>query len=123
MGLPDDWAIIEGWCRESARIGEVLQSHPKPKSYKYDGLDFTKKAEDTFWKNFPSRRLPRKPTTRINIQNIKRGIVASSKMWTIHEKTRAERAVRHLTRGAPAYQKFPLTRLLPLNTGVLSLKH
>jgi hypothetical protein len=86
----------------------VLQSHPKSKSYKYDGLDFTKKAEDTFWKNFPSRRLPRKPTTRINIQNIKRGIVASSKMWTIHEKTRAERAVRHLTRGAPAYQKFPL---------------
>jgi hypothetical protein len=42
MGLLDDWAVIEGWCRQSARIGEVLKSHPKPKTYKYEGLDFSK---------------------------------------------------------------------------------
>ncbi len=102
-GLPSSWKLIEDWCRKPFTHGRPLDSHVK-KSSKYDHMDFTKPGTKEFWASFPSRAIPEKVSTRIDVDWLEAEIESLEDSMTVHERDMATRAIRQLREGAPAYQ-------------------
>ena len=71
-------------------------------------MDFSKKAPVSFWSDFPSRKLPTKLATRINIPVLKKLASKARNQFTIHQREAADITIRNLTTGAPSYQASQL---------------
>ena len=108
LGLPADWNVVEKWARGKFNFGVPLTDNSVSDKSKFSGLNFSKPADSTFWDNFPSRKLPSRPSTRVDIPQLRRAIHAAKKNWTIHEKKSAEKTLENLTLGAPSHQKSSL---------------
>jgi hypothetical protein len=70
---------------------------------------------DHFWKTFPKRELPDKPTTRVNIRQLEAMIKKHKKGWTAEEKAKAAAAVALLKEGAPSHQMLVLPAMQQKN--------
>ena len=75
--------------------------------------DYNVKPNADFWKNFPSRPLPKKPESAIDVDKLEVMIKERKDKMTSHEFARAEKAVDYLRNGAPSHQKsdFPVVML------------
>ena len=78
-------------------------------------MDFSTPAPAEFWKKFPFRQLPTKPSTRVNIKRLQAAVDKVSHRLTIHQKKKARETIRSLKLGAPAYQLSPLKGALMKN--------
>jgi hypothetical protein len=109
LGLPADWNQVEGWCRGGARNFTLPAAQKQTKSVHDWGLsNYAAVASPSFWKGYPSRSLPFKPTTRISTKVLAKKISAVKNQWTVHQKTTANAAYKSLTEGANAYQECEL---------------
>jgi hypothetical protein len=77
--------------------------------------DYVAEPPKGFWDSFPSRKLPTKPSTRINVPVLKKMSSISGKQWTMHQKAGAYRTISALEEGAPAYQSRYLRPMLLSN--------
>ena len=114
MGLPSDWSIIESWTGGFS-FGFPILASKNHKVTRYDGMEFTKKAEPEFWSKFPSRDLPKKPTTSVRTVSLKNSIRGVTGQFTCHEQKMAEETIQNLLRGAPALQRNDLKACLLKN--------
>jgi hypothetical protein len=105
LGLPADWKITERWLTERGHIRPAEVNAP-PKVGKKDwGLaNYTADPGSQFWSRYPSRPLPVKPSTRVNVPILKGLCTGASGIWTVHQRRGAKAAISFLERGAPAYQ-------------------
>ena len=107
LGLPDRWETVENWCRKPFRFGPPIDvKERKPTSF--DHVDFSRPGTEEFWREFPSRELPDRPTTRINVTRLEELINEWDSHMTIHERDMAQKALKYLKEGAPAYQMSEL---------------
>jgi hypothetical protein len=116
LGLPGDWCKVESWL-SGAVVVEPVPETCIPKIGKKDwGLtDYVGEPPKGFWDSFPSRQLPRRPCTRINVPVLKKLCSSSNKQWTVHQAKGAERTITALENGAPAYQSRYLRPMLLSN--------
>jgi hypothetical protein len=69
----------------------------------------------TDWPKFPSKAIPKKPETRINIDRLEHLISLHESKLLDQELTRARRTVNYLRNGAPALQMSRLSSCLVEN--------
>ena len=103
LGLPRDWRVVENWCRKPFSFGLPTEAKPR-KTTRFDHVDFHKPADPGFWEIFPSRGLPKKPTTAINVVRFAEMIHEAKPKMTIHEWDGAKKLLNILCQGAPTYQ-------------------
>ena len=108
LGLPPDWATVHEWISSPFQFGLPFQPEISRKSTRWDGVDFSKKPNSDFWKDFPQRALPNQPSTRVNISALKKLARNVGSKFNIHQKESAQETILHLSKGAPAYQKDKL---------------
>ena len=70
--------------------------------------NYSKPPDESFWSSFPTRQLPKKPETVINVDNLEIAINEAAGVMTKSELRRARRVVYDLKNGADAYQKTKL---------------
>ncbi len=70
---------------------------------------------DTGWADFPSKAIPKKPETRINIDRLEQLISLHEEKLLDQEISRARRTVDYLRNGAPALQMSKLGSCLVEN--------
>jgi hypothetical protein len=68
-----------------------------------------------FWREFPKRSLPGKPTTKVKIKALEKLIKKHRGTWTEEEKTKARMAIDSLKNGAPAHQVHHLPAMKQKN--------
>jgi hypothetical protein len=107
LGLPQDWAIVEGWAAEPPPYFRYIQSERESINNTGETVQ-GKKLPDTFWKTFPSREIPKHPSTRVDLKALESLVNKHKYSWTAEEKLKAESAVKSLKEGAPAHQKTVL---------------
>ncbi len=66
--------------------------------------DYSKSPDDSFWKFFPSKPLPVKPETEIDIDKLESEVLSMKDKMTIHQLERSLKAVNYLRYGAPSFQ-------------------
>jgi hypothetical protein len=116
FGLPDSWTTVENWLEGSVLVLPVPETVTEKIGKKDWGLlDYTAEPPKGFWDSFPSRKLPMRPCTRINVPIFEKMCKSSNKQWTIHQRMGAARAVDFLRNGAPAYQSKYLRPMLLSN--------
>ena len=64
-------------------------------------MDFSKKAPKEFWKKFPYRRLPTKPSTRVNVKRLEAAVKKVDKKLTVHQNKKAKETIRNLKLHCP----------------------
>ena len=104
MGLPADWNVVEAWCKKPFYFGLPITPGVEEKDSKFGELDFSSKAEPQFWEKFPSRKLPDKPSMRINVKNLEKTVKTVAEKMTLHQRLNARTAISNLEEGAPAFQ-------------------
>ena len=79
---------------------------------RFDHIDFSLPATPAFWETFPSRTLPHRASTQINVARFGELIREAEPHMTIHESDMARKALDIVSDGAPAYQlaKLPGVR-------------
>jgi hypothetical protein len=116
FGLPGSWQTIESWLRGSVQVAPVPETIAIKIGKKDWGLkDYSEEPPKGFWDTFPSRKLPVKPCTRVNVITLERKCEAANKQWTIHQRRGAKSAISILRTGAPAYQLKYLRPMLLSN--------
>jgi hypothetical protein len=65
MGLPEDWSTVEEWFVADPPF---FKDNEYEKENSGNKKALGKTMPDHFWKTFPKRALPDKPTTRVNIK-------------------------------------------------------
>ena len=71
-------------------------------------------ADSEFWSIFPKKDLPKKASTRVNIDALRERVEGAKNFMTCTEARRADRVLVDLVTGAKAYQKCELTPLIPI---------
>jgi hypothetical protein len=105
LGLPDDWSQVKSWCRGEARNFSLPAVQKQKKLEKDWGIaDYSAVASPSFWKGYPSRCLPVKPTTRISTRVLAKKISVARNQWTVHQKHTAESAYKIFNGGG---QRLP----------------
>ena len=95
---------MESWCKKPFFFGYPTQQSGAPKASKWANLDFSKPATKEFWKKFPFRQLPSRPSTRVNIKRLQAAVDRVSKKLTVHQLKKAKETIKNLKLGAPSYQ-------------------
>ena len=71
-------------------FGYPIQNDSEKKSSKWEGIDlFSTKAPKEFWKKFPFRRLPERPSTRVKVKRLEAAVKRVEKKLTVHQKKKA----------------------------------
>ena len=78
--------------------------------------DYGGTASDEFWKKFPSRELPEKASTRVDVVKLKQQVDDVRSKMSVTEVRRAERTLNDLVNGASAFQKNKLPPLSSVNS-------
>jgi hypothetical protein len=111
LGLPSDWKKVDYWINGKDVPHPSRSEAPSPdlKWPKIPALrDYRSVPEDSFWLNFPSRKLPLAPATTVNKPAL-RNLMNQAKMaLTTHQYRRGLRCLGDLSRGASACQKSEL---------------
>jgi hypothetical protein len=71
-------------------------------------LDYSRGADESYWKAFPKRPLPDKPMCEVNIENLVSLTKKCSEHITFCELMRANTCIDNLATGASSFQKSPL---------------
>jgi hypothetical protein len=100
-GLPEDWEAVERWATDTPPFFTAFT--PEKKSSNEQKINSTKMSSK-FWREFPKRSLPSKPTTKVKIKALEKMIKKHKGTWTEEEKTKARMAIDSLKNGAPAHQ-------------------
>jgi hypothetical protein len=100
MGLPAEWEIIESWLTN----GALPKSRDTVSDSKTVANNVITGNSDVGWDTFPSKEIPSKPETRIDIKKLKILVDANEKSLLDHEVRRARRVIAYLEGGAPAHQ-------------------
>ena len=123
--MPESWEKVEGWLMPDTKIEhpgkerEVMDCKknleiPKLRSYETG-------ADEVFWNKFPRKELPKKPKTRINVNNLQKLVNLHSKSLTKTELKRAERVIKDLREGADSCQLSELPAMATNNSATAFL--
>jgi hypothetical protein len=83
-GLPEDWAVVEGWATAEPPFFTKFKAENINKNQnKVTG----KTLPEKFWRDFPHRKLPQKPTTKVKV-------AALEKLIKKHKKSGLEKRKR-----------------------------
>ena len=107
LGLPDNWSRVEAWLssEEKTVVKNVIFSEIVRKNPEIPVLnDYRIKAEKSFWEKFPSKNLPSKPTTKINIVKLEEKIIESKAKLNNSSWNRAQKCLNYLKYGGPSFQ-------------------
>jgi len=107
LGLPDSWNTVENWFKKPFFFGQPLSTNAARKATdpRWAHItDFSKPAPTSFWKNFPSRPLPKGPTTKVDIAELKKELNRVQHLLTVHEIEHGKTTLTNLREGAPAHQ-------------------
>jgi hypothetical protein len=116
LGLPESWPRVERWLNGVDVVKPVPETYVPRVGKKNWGLsDYVNEPPKGFWDAYPSRQLPKKPCTRINVPVLKKMCNGLNKQWTVHQKKGADRVISALENGAPAYQSSYLRPMLLSN--------
>jgi len=74
LGLPEDWQSIEKWARKHFCFSPPLEEYHSKEKSEFDNLDLSKKLSKSFWENFPSRKIPKAPSSRIKVKRLQQEI-------------------------------------------------
>jgi len=117
QGIPRNWETVEEWLDNDSVPSYPLPADPAKLERKYKDIplleDYSSAPEESFWKNFPRRELPKKAVTRINVKNFGKLVEKYKPQMTRCQTRRAETVLEDLKHGANSYQK---SRLPPLAT-------
>jgi len=61
-------------------------------------------APKEFWEKFPSKEIPKKIETRIDVAAFEMAVMEAEAGWTSHQRERARKAICNLMEGASAFQ-------------------
>jgi hypothetical protein len=112
LGLPSNWLVVEEWL--DSTCSSVISSDPVASSFspKWPDIpvlcDYNANPGIEFWKHFPSRPLPVKPESAIDVDRLESMIEERKNKMTSHEYSRARKAVDFLRNGAPSHQSSRL---------------
>jgi hypothetical protein len=107
LGLPDLWSRVESWLNteEKTVIKDVIFSEIVRKNPEIPVLnDYRIKAEKSFWEKFPSKNLPSKPTTKIDVIKLEEKITESKAKLNNSSWNRAKKCLNSLKYGGPSFQ-------------------
>ena len=111
LGLPKNWARVEGWLNFKGPIGPrpiLDQSSVKIKCPELPVLKcYSKGADASFWKIFPSMHLPTSACTKLCPTELAKLLLQASPFLTPVQYNRGSKVVSYLTEGAPSCQKSP----------------
>jgi hypothetical protein len=110
MGLPDDWSVIENWLS-----GGNFNFPSCDVSKSVSALKENTSTDSFSWDTFPSKGIPAKPETRINIELLRKKVEKNEGKLLEQEVRRAYRAIDYLENGAPAHQLDRLKSCLVSN--------
>ena len=118
-GIPADWGTVDFWLKKNEVLKETADGN-KP-AYSVDNKeivilqDYRTPPEKSFWSVFPSRAIPKKPSTRVNPKNLEKVISEAGSKLTCSEIKRGKRIVNDLKQGADACQKSVLPAMTAQN--------
>jgi hypothetical protein len=98
---------VESWLssEEKTVVKNVIFSEIVRKNPEIPVLnDYRIKAEKSFWEKFPSKNLPSKPTTKINIVKLEEKIIESKAKLNNSSWNRAQKCLNYLKYGGPSFQ-------------------
>jgi hypothetical protein len=109
LGLPDDWDTVEAWSVDKPQFARQRSDN---RATNATGQYQQKTLSAAFWDKFPSRKLPTKPTTKVNVTALKEKIREAQGGWDMEKRDKAWEAVKYLEKGAPAHQmvRLPATK-------------
>ncbi len=121
MGLPSDWSVVEEWLNSENCIlypANKEESFFEKKNAEIPTLErYDIAPNEDFWKFFPKRGLPNRPTSKVNARNLKILLDKCRSKMSKTEIRRAERVILDLKTGASAYQKKDLPPITVPNSG------
>jgi hypothetical protein len=113
LGLPAEWAIIEGWLTDKTLPEPPSTvSNSKPEAKEKSSVTVKNKVD---WDTFPKKDIPAGPETRIDIKKLQNMVDENENNLLDHEVRRARRAISYLEEGAPAHQLRRLKSCLVKN--------
>ena len=119
-GIPDDWSTVENWINEKGKIEFVKKTVKTTYEKKFKNIPTLERydvpANEEFWSNFPSRGIPKKPSTRVNVNNLRKLVCEAEQKLLVSEKKRADKVLKDLKEGADAYQKDTLPAMSTYNS-------
>jgi hypothetical protein len=98
MGLPGNWSVIENWLS-----GGNFDFPSSNVSRSASALKENTSTGSFSWDTFPSKGIPAKPETRINIELLRKKVEDNKEKLLEQEVRRAYRAIDYLENGAPAH--------------------
>jgi hypothetical protein len=112
LGLPSDWSRVKSWLHFRGNVkvtGPGILGVKKSKWPQIPVLsDYSKTPDQSFWKNFPKKKLPVKPETSINVEKLEIRVKKYMNLMTIHQVERSLKAIEYLKHGAPSFQETTL---------------
>ena len=111
MGLPRDWNVVKRWIYPN-EIPSLTPGKEIPlgniKNKEIPLLnDYENNPSADFWEKFPKNKLPNKPSTGINVDELEKEYFLVKNMMTESQKERAEKSILNLREGGSSYQKLP----------------
>jgi hypothetical protein len=112
LGLPNSWEVVSQWL-ESEYVPTYPELLPVPVTEKkYPDIprlnSYHGKAPSGFWKNFPSKPMPKGVTAKVKADVMEEQIKRFGDKFTSHQIKRGNKLVHDLRNGADAYQCRPL---------------
>ena len=109
-----NWRTPEIWLKNKTVPQAASSISKKEFKLKFPDIpvlsDYSKNPGDKFWKSFPSKDLPDKPQTKIDIEELEKMVlnVSQKGLFSPGQSARASTVIDNLKRGAPSNQKKDL---------------
>jgi len=121
MGLPGSWAPIRRWLNRHSPVYTPPQPRPPTANMKCPELPILRSYKITppasFWSKFPSRPLPTKPSTPVNVPVLQSLIKTHESSFPAAQRILAEKVLNELTHGVDALQTSRLPGAIVPNSG------
>jgi hypothetical protein len=110
-GLPENWRRLQSWLVKKCDLKyEVLKIEPvKRKCPNIPVLeDYRNSPDPSFWELFPSKKLPEKPVTPVNVELLEQKIADKKDSLSECAQLRAAKCLDYLRMGGPSFQQKKL---------------
>ncbi len=109
-----DWGTLESWLKNKTVPQAAISDSRKELKLKFPDIpvlsDYSMDPGDDFWKIFPSKTLPDKPQTKIDIVELEKMVIDVSQkgLFSPTQLARASTVIDNLKKGAPSNQQGDL---------------
>jgi len=119
LGVSSSWRSTRRILFSDWKLRAPAQKEKEIFSKKWPNIpslsNYREPADASFWKNFPTRDIPKQPVARVNVEKIEKRILECKDDWACHQTRRGEKLLSDLKLGAGSYQKSKLPPLSAVN--------